>query len=161
VALGVPLAAIEAGLSSYSGVKGRLQRKHAYGGATLIDDTYNANPESMRAAIDVLARAQGRRLLVLGDMGELGERAAVCHAELGVHAREAGIERLYALGVQSANTVKAFATGARHFADMQELVAQVRAELTPDLTVLVKGSRFMQMERVVEACMPDSETAHA
>jgi UDP-N-acetylmuramoyl-tripeptide--D-alanyl-D-alanine ligase len=117
IALEIPLAAIATGLSRYSGVKGRLQRKAAGGGVTLIDDTYNANPESMRAAIDVLARVTGRRLLIVGDMGELGARAAACHAEIGAYARDAGIEQLYGLGEQSA---------------------------------LVKGSRFMKMERVVE-----------
>lgn len=164
-ALDVPLTAIVAGLSQYSGVKGRLQRKAARAGATLIDDTYNANPESMRAAIDVLAGVAGKRLLVLGDMGELGERATTCHSELGAYARSAGIERLYALGEQSAHIVAAFGAGARHFAGMEELTAQLQTELAPDLTVLVKGSRFMQMERVVEACAAEplvkAATTHA
>ena len=151
VALDVPLAAIAAGLSRYSGVKGRLQRKAAQGGATMIDDTYNANPESMRAAIDVLARAQGRRLLVLGDMGELGERAAACHTEVGAYARGAGIEALYALGDMSAHSVAAFGAGAHHFSTIADLLEQIQPAFAPDVTVLVKGSRFMQMERVVTA----------
>ena len=150
-ALGVPLEAMANGLSQYAGVKGRLQRKPAYAGATLIDDTYNANPESTRAAIDVLAQTPGRRLMVLGDMGELGERAAACHVEIGEYARKAGIERLYALGELSANTVVAFGAGARHFSSVEGLLAEVEHALAPDLTVLVKGSRFMQMERVVKA----------
>jgi len=150
-ALEVPAAAMAAGLSRYAGVKGRLQRKPALGSATLIDDTYNANPESMRAAIDVLARTPGKRLLVLGDMGELGERAAACHAEIGEYARAAGIEQLCALGEQSANAVAAFGAGARHFSCIEELLAEVEDRLSPDTTVLVKGSRFMQMERVVKA----------
>lgn len=161
LALNVPLAAIAAGLAHYAGVSGRLQRKVAHAGATVIDDTYNANPESMRAAIDVLARAQGRRLLILGDMGELGERAAACHAETGAYARAAGIERLYALGDLSAGTVAAFGHGARHFASIDELVAQTRSDLAADLTVLVKGSRFMRMERVVAACTHEAGEAHA
>lgn len=160
-AMGVPLAAIVAGLSQYSGVKGRLQRKAARAGATVIDDTYNANPESMRAAIDVLARTPGQHLLVLGDMGELGERATQCHRELGAYARSAGIERLYALGAQSVHTVAAFGAGARHFDSMDELTAQMQTELAPDLTVLVKGSRFMQMERVVDACAADAAATSA
>ena len=150
-ALEVPPTAIASGLSRYIGVKGRLQRTLAHAGATLIDDTYNANPESMRAAIDVLARAPGRRLLVLGDMGELGARAAACHTETGEYARAAGIEQLYALGELSANTVAGFGTGARHFPRIEEMLADIENILAPDMTVLVKGSRFMQMERVVKA----------
>ena len=150
-ALDVPLAAMSAGLARYAGVKGRLQRTPAQSGAMLIDDTYNANPESMRAAIDVLARMPGKRLLVLGDMGELGERAAACHAEVGDYACRAGIEQLFALGDMSVNTVSAFGAGATHFPDIDALLADVKNRLAPELTVLVKGSRFMQMERVVKA----------
>lgn len=150
-ALDVPLEAFAAGLATYAGVKGRLQRKSAHGGATLIDDSYNANPESMCAAIDVLARAPGTRLLVLGDMGELGERAAACHAEIGEYARRAGIDELYATGEAAMNMVAAFGAGARHFPRIDELLPAVKKRLGPDTTVLVKGSRFMQMERVVEA----------
>jgi UDP-N-acetylmuramoyl-tripeptide--D-alanyl-D-alanine ligase len=146
------------GLARYAGVKGRLQRKPAHAGATLIDDTYNANPESMRAAIDVLARAPGKRLLVLGDMGELGERAAACHAEVGEYARARGIEQLFALGEVSANTVQAFGAGARHFPRIEELLADIENKLAPDMTVLVKGSRFMQMERVVKAFAVEEST---
>ena len=150
IALEAPLAAIATGLSRYAGVKGRLQRKAAHAGATLMDDTYNANPESTRAAIDVLARAHGRRLLVLGDMGELGEREAACHTEAGAYARAAGIETLYALGDLSAHTVAAFGAGAQHFATIEELLTALQVELAPGVTVLVKGSRFMKMERVVD-----------
>ena len=164
LALAAPLAAIAAGLARYRGVKGRLQRKAARGGATLIDDTYNANPESMRAAIDVLAHAPGRRVLVLGDMGELGERAAACHAEVGAYARHAapaGIERLYALGDMSAHAVAAFGAGARHFATIEELLAELQSTLACEVTVLVKGSRFMKMERVVEALAAAPGEMHA
>jgi UDP-N-acetylmuramoyl-tripeptide--D-alanyl-D-alanine ligase len=150
-ALEVPLTAMATGLARYAGVKGRLQRMSAHAGATLIDDTYNANPESTRAAIDVLARAPGRRLLVLGDMGELGERAAACHTEVGEYARAAGIDRVYALGDLSVNAVAAFGAGARHFPRIEALLADVEIALAPDTTVLIKGSRFMQMERVVKA----------
>ena len=151
VALNVPIAVIQSGLSRYSGFKGRLQRKAAPGGATIIDDTYNANPESVRAAIDVLAHVPGKRLLVLGDMGELGERAAACHTEIGAYARQVRIEKLYALGEMSALTAVAFGAGARHFESIEALQAALKAELAPDVTALVKGSRFMKMERVVEA----------
>jgi UDP-N-acetylmuramoyl-tripeptide--D-alanyl-D-alanine ligase len=161
VALGVPVRAIAAGLESYSGVKGRLQVKRAASGATLIDDTYNANPESVRAAIAVLARAEGRRILVLGDMGELGAAAGALHTELGGAARDAGIERLLALGEQSKQTVAAFGPGATHYPSVEALVADFAPTLAPDLTVLVKGSRFMRMERVVQAIVPDAEEEKA
>jgi UDP-N-acetylmuramoyl-tripeptide--D-alanyl-D-alanine ligase len=151
IALDVPMNAIAVGLASYSGVKGRLQVRRSQHGATVIDDTYNANPESMRAAIAVLAQAPGAKILVLGDMGELGERAPTLHAELGVHAREAGIERLLTLGEHSAETARAFGRGARHYQRVEELVAEVQSALATNVTVLIKGSRFMRMERVVEA----------
>ena len=151
LALNVPTATIAAGLANYAGVKGRLQRKAARGGATLIDDTYNANPESMRAAIDVLARVPGRRVLIIGDMGELGARAAACHGEIGSHARAAGIDAVYALGDQSQHAVTTFGDGARHFTAIGALLAAAGTELAPGATLLVKGSRFMKMERVVEA----------
>ena len=155
IALEVPLAAIAAGLSRYSGVHGRLQMQPAQGGITLIDDTYNANPESLHAAIDVLARMAGRRVLVLGDMGELGDRATACHVEAGAYARKAGIEQLFALGDLSVNTVAAFGAGALHFATVEMLLDAVRPQLAPDVTLLVKGSRFMKMERVVDALTAD------
>lgn len=156
-ALNVPLTAMAAGLARYEGVKGRLQRKRAQGGATLIDDTYNANPESVRAAIAVLAQAPGKRALVLGDMGELGNRATACHTEVGAYARAAGIDQLMALGDLSANTVSAFGAGGRHFSSIETLLTGVEKILAPDVTVLVKGSRFMQMERVIKAFAVESE----
>ena len=151
VALDVPVSAIAAGLERYPGVKGRLQAKRAASGATVIDDTYNANPESMRAAISVLAQSPGRRLLVLGDMGELGAHAPELHAELGTYAREAGVDRLYTLGDASARTAGTFGGGSKHYTRIEELISELERELGPDATVLVKGSRFMKMERVVEA----------
>lgn len=151
VALDIAPDAISAGLESYSGVKGRLQPKQTAAGATVIDDTYNANPESTRAAILVLAQCKAPRLLVLGDMGELGAQGPKLHAELGTYAREAGIERLLTFGEQSAETARVFGHGARHCAGIEDLIAEVGNALAPDLTVLVKGSRFMKMERVVDA----------
>lgn len=150
-ALNVPLTAIAAGLARYEGVSGRLQYKATKTGVTLIDDTYNANPESMRAAIDVLARTPGRRVLVLGDMGELGASAAACHKAVGAYARDAQINTLFALGEMSAHTVAAFGDGARHFTKMEALLTQLQSTLAADVTLLVKGSRFMKMERVVKA----------
>jgi UDP-N-acetylmuramoyl-tripeptide--D-alanyl-D-alanine ligase len=150
-ALGVPLADIALGLTSYAGVKGRLQRHACILGATLIDDTYNANPDSVAAAINVLARQPGMRLLVLGDMGELGPGAAVLHAEIGSKAKAAGIDRLLALGELSVEAVKAFGPGGMHFERIEELLAEIENALAADVTVLVKGSRFMKMERVVNS----------
>jgi UDP-N-acetylmuramoyl-tripeptide--D-alanyl-D-alanine ligase len=151
VALDVAPSVIGAGLNGFAGVKGRLQKTPGMHGATLIDDTYNANPESVRAAIAVLAQAPGRTLLVLGDMGELGQDAPALHAEIGNCARQAGVGRLFALGELSALAVQAFGKEARHFSRIEELLAEVESALAPDLTVLVKGSRFMQMERIVNA----------
>lgn len=151
IALDIPVEAIAAGLERYAGIKGRLQIKRGLNGATLIDDTYNANPESMRAAIAVLTQSEGPTLLVLGDMGELGAQATQLHAELGAHAREAGVTRLLALGEHSAGTARAFGAGATHYADVDDLIAEAKRGLAPGATVLVKGSRFMRMERVVAA----------
>ena len=150
-ALDISYRSIVAGLSGFAGVKGRLQRKPALHGSTFIDDTYNANPDSVKAALAVLAQQPGKKLLVLGDMGELGEDAAAMHAQIGLSARAVGIDRLLALGDLTKETVGAFGSGAMHFERIQELLAELENALTPDTTVLVKGSRFMQMERVVNS----------
>jgi UDP-N-acetylmuramoyl-tripeptide--D-alanyl-D-alanine ligase len=150
-ALEVPAPAIARGLAGYSGIKGRLQRRAALHGATLLDDTYNANPESVRAAVAVLAQAPGARLLVLGDMGELGAGGAQMHADIGTLARASGIERLLALGELAAHAARAFGAGGRPFTRIEDLLAELESALASDVTVLVKGSRFMQMERVVKA----------
>ena len=154
VALDVPPPVIASGLASFAGIKGRLQKKAGRHGATLLDDTYNANPDSVCAAIALLAQAPGRRLLVLGDMGELGDAAQASHEEVGKAARAAGIEHLYTLGELSAHAAQAFGRGASHFADIDELLAVLEGQLQSDVTMLVKGSRFMRMERVVEALCP-------
>ncbi len=151
--LNIPLQAIAAGLEKFGGVSGRLQRKAARHGAVLIDDTYNANPASLRAAISVLAQAVGKRILVMGDMGELGDDAAKLHAEIGGEARRAGIEKMYALGTLSGNAVREFGSGARHFERIEDLQDALEKELDANTTVLVKGSRFMKMERVVSYCV--------
>jgi UDP-N-acetylmuramoyl-tripeptide--D-alanyl-D-alanine ligase len=150
-ALGIPLEAIARGLASFNGVKGRLQSHACILGARLIDDTYNANPDSVTAAIRVLAAQSGTRLLVLGDMGELGANAAQLHTEIGLEARQAGIDRLLCLGEMSLNAAEAFGAGAMHFERIEELLAEVENALAPGITVLVKGSRFMKMERVVKS----------
>lgn len=151
IALDVEDVFISQGLENFSGVKGRLQRKNGLHGAMLIDDTYNANPQSVRAAIDVLASAGGKKILVLGDMGELGENTWDLHGEIGAYAREKGIDQLFALGHESRNAVEKFGKGAWFFERIQELLADLENQLGPDVTVLIKGSRFMEMERVVKS----------
>jgi len=150
-ALSVAPEVIGRGLSKFSGVKGRLQRKAGIYGASLIDDTYNANPEAVSAALSVLAAAPGPRILVLGDMGELGPESYRFHAEIGERARSSGIETLFALGEASVHAVRAFGPGAAHFERIEDLLARLENLLAPGVTVLVKGSRFMQMERVVRS----------
>lgn len=151
IALNIPLAAIAAGLAAFKGVPGRLQRRSGRHGATIIDDTYNANPDSVRAAIAVLAAASGKKILVLGDMGELGENAIAMHAELGTYAKQLGVDRLLTLGELSANAVQSFGEGGMHFERIEELLAEVENLLDSDVTLLVKGSRFMQMERIIKS----------
>lgn len=151
LAAGVPMAAVVAGLESFSGVKGRLQRRAGQQGAEILDDTYNANPDSVRAGIDVLASTIGRKLLVLGDMGEIGEACAQYHDEIGGYAKSQGVDLLFALGEATKAAVRNFGDGARHFCHVDKLIAAADKELGPDTTVLVKGSRFMKMERVADA----------
>ncbi|SDQ60143.1 UDP-N-acetylmuramoyl-tripeptide--D-alanyl-D-alanine ligase [Paraburkholderia tuberum] len=156
LAAGVSLDAIQRGLESFGAVKGRLQVKQAVlgtlAGATVIDDTYNANPDSMRAAIDVLASRESPRVLVMGDMGEVGDNGPAFHREIGAYAKERGIDALYAMGDASRDACTAYGAGAHHVADVGALVAQLQqAGFGAAATLLVKGSRFMQMERVVDA----------
>lgn len=150
-ALAIDAATIARGLERFVPAPGRLVRRRGTGGAALLDDTYNANPDSVRAAIDVLAACRGLRVLVLGDMGEVGERGPQFHREIGAYARERGVERLLALGAASAEAVDAFGAGAAHHVDVASLVASAAALMGDEVTVLVKGSRFMRMERVVDA----------
>lgn len=145
-AAGVPPPSIGAGLTAFRPYTGRLQVKQGAGGVTIIDDTYNANPDSVRAAIDVLVSCPGPTALVLGDMGEVGEQGPRFHREVGAYARERGVNRLLALGEATREAVAAFGSGARHFDAPAPLVAALEAK-----TVLIKGSRFMRMERVVAA----------
>jgi UDP-N-acetylmuramoyl-tripeptide--D-alanyl-D-alanine ligase len=151
LALEVELGAICRGLEGMQGVAGRLAPRRAFNGARLIDDSYNANPASMRAAIDVLAAYPAPRILVLGDMGELGDAALQLHRETGAYARAAGIDALYVTGPLSTATAEGFGSGAEHFADCAALAAALRRVLTANMTVLVKGSRSARMERVVDA----------
>lgn len=151
LAAGAVLSDVVEGLRSYRGTQGRLQRKRARHGALLIDDSYNANPDSARAAIDVLAALPGRKILVLGDMGEIGRTSAQVHDEVGGYAKSMGLDALYALGEMSAVAARNFGEGGQHFDDVDELVAALESALDEHCAVLVKGSRSMRMERVVEA----------
>ncbi len=149
VAAGVPDEAIERGLQAFAPVSGRLQRKNAACGAVVIDDSYNANPESVRAAIDVLAQAAAPRILVLGDMGEVGTQGRQFHEEIAAYAAARGIDCVLVTGELTRHMA---AGGAQHFEQLDELLAALDARLgsKSDATVLVKGSRFMKMERAVQ-----------
>jgi UDP-N-acetylmuramoyl-tripeptide--D-alanyl-D-alanine ligase len=151
VSAGASLADVRQGLATMRPVPGRLQFKTAPSGAWIVDDSYNANPSSMKAGIEVLANVDARRWLVMGDMGELGEAATGSHGEIGRFAREHHIDRLFATGKLSALAVEAFGPGAEWFADAESLAQAVNAELTREVCVLVKGSRSARLERVVDA----------
>jgi len=164
LAAGVPLAAIAAGLSSFVPVTGRSRALSVRIGGraiTVIDDSYNANPDSMRAAIDVLAELPAPRWLVMGDMGEVGDQGPQFHAEAGAYAREKGIERLLVLGEQGTHAAAAAGEAAQHFKDMAALLAALREGLPMVGSVLIKGSRFMKMEQVVQAISACADSAAA
>ena len=149
---GVPLTAVAQGLQAFEPVQGRSRALSLDGGRiSLVDDTYNANPDSVRAAIDVLAELPAPRLLVLGDMGEVGNQGPEFHAEVGAYARDQGIDVLFTLGDLSLHAYRAFgAQRGQHFADMVALQGAVAAVWRSTASILVKGSRFMKMERVVQ-----------
>jgi UDP-N-acetylmuramoyl-tripeptide--D-alanyl-D-alanine ligase len=162
-AAGAGLDAIKAGLESLQPVAGRFNIHQLPGGIVLIDDTYNANPESLQVALEVLAQTQGETWLVLGDMGELGETAADLHAAAGDSARSAGVHRLYGLGELACKAVHRFQGPGGCFADMDTLLDALRAGLSGPLHILVKGSRRMRMERVIDALrteLADNTTPH-
>jgi UDP-N-acetylmuramoyl-tripeptide--D-alanyl-D-alanine ligase len=153
LAAGVPLAAVAQGLQAFEPVKGRsraLLLQTPAGEITLVDDTYNANPDSVRAAIDVLTELPSPRLLVLGDMGEVGDQGPAFHAEVGAYAAECGIEAFYTLGDLCLHAGQAYGA-AQHFDNMDSLLAAVAQHAVQFQSIVVKGSRFMKMERVVEA----------
>ena len=157
LALEVALKDIKTGLESVQPVPGRLSLKHAKSGWMVIDDTYNANPASLYAALQVLASQHGEPWLVLGDMKELGSNSRKMHAELGDAARSLGVKRLFALGDASMATVDAFGDMATHFGSREELIKALRSQLKPGVACLVKGSRSMGMEHVVSAISNGSE----
>ncbi len=156
---GASLEHIATGLAAVRAVPGRLQFKPGAGGAWLIDDSYNANPSSVRAAIEVLGSLAGRKWLVLGDMAELGEFAQAAHSAIGEFARAQGVERLYATGALAVRAVDSFGAGAQWFADVAALTAALTRELGragPEVRLLIKGSRVNRLERVVDALAADS-----
>jgi UDP-N-acetylmuramyl pentapeptide synthase len=161
MAAGAPLLAVAQGLGSFVPVSGRSQLlslpRAGGGSAALIDDSYNANPDSVLAAIDVLVAMPGPRWLILGDMGEVGSQGPQFHAEVGQRAREQGIDKVWAVG-----ELGAFVAAHRHFHTVADLLAALPAELlvsNPAASVLVKGSRFMKMEQVVKALQMESARA--
>jgi UDP-N-acetylmuramoyl-tripeptide--D-alanyl-D-alanine ligase len=167
IAAGAPADAVQRGLEAFRPVKGRSQigRLRWRGSdAALVDDTYNANPDSVRAAIDVLAALPGPRWLLLGDMGEVGDQGPAFHEEVGAYARQRGIDALWAAGELCRHAAQAFGAAARHFDTAASAAAAVATAVTdgPEArAVLVKGSRFMKMEQVVAALQAAGEGTHA
>jgi UDP-N-acetylmuramoyl-tripeptide--D-alanyl-D-alanine ligase len=158
-ALGVSLEQIVTGLQNLQPIKGRSLARVTAEGLRLIDDSYNANPQSMRAAVDILTGFTGRRLLVLGDMGELGEWAEPGHREVGAYA-QGKVDGFYAVGPLMAHAVAAFGPGARHFADQASLLQALNAEAGTDTTILIKGSRSAAMDKIVDALWAQSGENH-
>jgi len=156
ISLGIALSTIKQGLESISSVKGRLQIKSGLKQCRIIDDTYNANPASLDAALKVLQKFPGRHWLVIGDMGELGDDAEALHAQAGELSKASGVERLYALGELSRASAESFGEGAQHINDHEQLVELLSEEIAPDVTVLIKGSRAMGMEYLVDALEVDA-----
>lgn len=148
---GASLEAVAIGLGEFAGTRGRLQRRSGPNGSVILDDSYNANPDSVRAGIDVLALTPGHTFLVLGDMGEVGETSAQVHDEIGGYAKSKGIDGLFALGETSAVAARNFGDGGQHFDFVEALLAALVPHLDAGAVVLVKGSRFMRMERVADA----------
>ena len=153
-AVGIDARGIAAGLGRMRPVKGRLEVKLAAAGARLIDDSYNANPSSLDAGLEVLAAQSGERWLVLGDMAELGDATHEAHRQAGRAARSAGVSRLFAVGTLTPDAVREFGEGAEWFADGEALVARISGQLRQDVTVLIKGSRVNRLERIAAALVP-------
>lgn len=149
LSIGISMQTIAQGLTQFQPVSGRLQLKQAANGSQIIDDTYNANPDSVIAAIDVLKNSGSHSVLVLGDMGEVGDDGAQFHTEIGRYARQHGIQKVYTLGPLAQFTAAAFGENAQHFSDIDDLQNALSHTITKNNTVLIKGSRFMKMERVV------------
>jgi UDP-N-acetylmuramoyl-tripeptide--D-alanyl-D-alanine ligase len=159
-AAGIGLKSIGDGLTRFHPYTGRLQVKKAANGATVIDDSYNANPDSVRAAIDVLAACPAPTVLVLGDMGEVGTQGPEFHREVGAYARSVNVSSLFALGDSTKFSVEAFGAAGYHAKSIEDLLHVVRESAEPKTTLLVKGSRFMRMERIVSALTGTTQGSH-
>lgn len=157
LALGVHFDNVIAGLEAFEGVKGRMQRYQGFKGAWVIDDTYNANPGSMYAALEVLGHCEGQKIFVMGDMGELGENAIAYHTQVGHFARQKGVARLLAVGKLTEHAVNAFGIGGKMYPNKQTLVEELKNELKSEMTILVKGSRSAGMEVVSHALIHHEE----
>jgi UDP-N-acetylmuramoyl-tripeptide--D-alanyl-D-alanine ligase len=151
VALGISNESIAGGLAQFNPVKGRLNWLQGKNGAVVIDDTYNANPDSMKVAIDVLAKQKTEKIFVMGDMAELGADAAQMHAEIGAYAKQKGIHQFFSFGELSKFSSTSFGANSQHFDTLEALLDELQSHMKQEITVLVKGSRFMKMERVVNA----------
>lgn len=156
VELNVSLAKIKAGLQSVRSVDKRLTKRLGINNAQIIDDSYNANPAAFKMALEVLAQNNGEKILIIGDMGELGEQAEFYHAQVGNMARQYGIAQLYAVGKLSEHAVKAFGVGASHYPTQAALISAIKPQLNAKMTILIKGSRSARMENIVAAFMADS-----
>ena len=156
-AAGADADAIIAGLEAMRPIRGRLHRRRGVAGMHLIDDSYNANPGSLDAALEVLRECPGKRWLALGDMAELGADARALHAAAGARAKDAGIDRLFALGARAAEAGAAFGAGAELFSSLKSLTGRIAGQAAPDVHLLVKGSRSARMDRLVAALAPDDD----
>ncbi len=149
LAIGIDLEDIKTGIENTQAVKGRLMSVNGLAGSCILDDTYNANPASLAAALDVQAKKSGEHWLVLGDMGELGDESEFMHQKAGEIAKQFGVTRLFACGELTKHSVKAFGSGAKHYSSHAEITIALQDELSKDICVLVKGSRAMQLEKIV------------
>jgi UDP-N-acetylmuramoyl-tripeptide--D-alanyl-D-alanine ligase len=153
LAVGIPPDAMVKGIAHLSPIAGRLVEHKGLEGAVIIDDTYNANPSSVAAALEVIAKRKGDKIFVLGDMAELGHDGKKFHDDIGKIARKLGINKLYAYGQLSCSAVSAFGTNGFHFDKQTDLINALKSTLHPNTTVLIKGSRLMQMENIVDAML--------
>ena len=148
-ALKIDLSIIKEGLESFQGVQSRLECKPGINGATIIDDTYNANPDSVKAALQVLQNRKGKKIFIMGDMLELGAESIKAHQDIGLYATNLSIDALYTYGILAKEAVSTFGKHAKHFTEKYDLIAAITCELEANTTVLVKGSRGMHLEEVV------------
>lgn len=156
--LGMSLDKIQAGLNNFSTITGRMQIKYHASGAIIIDDTYNANPRSLMAAMEVLSQYVGKKFLILGDMGELGSDAPTLHYQMGEKAKSLGIDFLFTVGKLSEQATKGFGLGATHLNSQVAVIETVKKLLNKESTILVKGSRSAGMEKIVNGLITEEVT---